>query len=137
MESKHTPEWKLIPHSYQIADTGDYGGHYELTDGKTTLITYDDPYDETTVKAIVKSLNDSGCSFYCQESDALGMELSFAKQDVKELRELNAEMLEALEWVLQISETVDLKQPVDVEQTINGIKQMARQQINKAKGGKQ
>ena len=30
----NTIEWKLIGHSYQIADTGDYDGHYEITDGK-------------------------------------------------------------------------------------------------------
>jgi len=39
-------QWKLIPHSYPIADTGDYDGYYELTDGTISIMTKDDVWDE-------------------------------------------------------------------------------------------
>ncbi len=31
--------WELKGHSHQIADTGDYDGHYEITNGKISLLT--------------------------------------------------------------------------------------------------
>jgi hypothetical protein len=57
-----TTEWKLIGHSSQIGDTGDYDGHYEITDGKVSLLTKDD--DDESLQPIVDALNDSGCKFY-------------------------------------------------------------------------
>jgi hypothetical protein len=34
--------WELKGHSHQIADTGDYDGYYEITNGKISLLTKDD-----------------------------------------------------------------------------------------------
>jgi hypothetical protein len=58
-EVKESKKWKLIGHSYQIADTGDYDGHWEITDGKISILTKDDD-DEETLQPIVDALNDSG-----------------------------------------------------------------------------
>lgn len=44
MEFKN--EWKLILHSSQIADTGDYDGYYELTNDNISIVTKDE-IDET------------------------------------------------------------------------------------------
>jgi len=54
--------FKLIGHSGQIADTGDYDGYYEITDGKVSLLTKDD--DDEVLQPIVDALNNSGCKFY-------------------------------------------------------------------------
>lgn len=60
--TKQDKTWKHNSVSYQIADTGDYDGHYEITDGKILLITKDDLEEEDANK-IVNALNDSGCVF--------------------------------------------------------------------------
>ena len=74
-------KWKLISHSHQIADTGDYDGCYEITDGKVSLYTNDD--DDEAIQPIINALNDSGCKFYLD--DATEFELHLEKQRVKEL----------------------------------------------------
>ncbi len=59
-------DWTLISHSHQIADTGDYEGCYEITNGKISIFTQDD--DDESLEAIVTALNDSGCDFYFDDS---------------------------------------------------------------------
>jgi hypothetical protein len=39
-------KWRLITHSYQIADTGDYDGYCEITNGDISLVTKSEIYDE-------------------------------------------------------------------------------------------
>ena len=75
-------EWKLVPHSYQIADTGDYDGHYEITNGKFSIFTHDD--DEDSLTPIVNALNNSGCKFYLD--DPLESELQMAKYEIEDLK---------------------------------------------------
>lgn len=55
-------EWKIKGHPYQIADTGDYGGHYEITNGKISLLTKEE--NDEVLQPIVDALNNSGCKFY-------------------------------------------------------------------------
>ncbi len=59
-------KWKLIPHSYQIADTGDYDGHYELTNGKISIFSKNE--DDDILEGVIKALNESGCEFYLDDS---------------------------------------------------------------------
>lgn len=59
-------DWKLIAHSHQIADTGDYDGCYEITNGKVSIFTKDD--DDEVLEPVVKALNESGCKFYLDDS---------------------------------------------------------------------
>lgn len=75
-------DWKLIGHSYQIADTGDYDGHYEITNGKISLFTGDD--DEESLQPIVDSLNNSGCNFY--QDDWFEYENNMLKEEISRLR---------------------------------------------------
>lgn len=58
--------FKLIGHSYQIADTGDYDGCFEITNGKFSIFTKDD--EEEDLEPVVKALNDCGCDFYLDDS---------------------------------------------------------------------
>lgn len=99
MEQTPIEKWELIGHSYQIADTGDYDGCYEIKKGKISLFTKDD--DEELLQPIVDVLNNSGCKFYQDDGevgflksqiDLLKAERSAAIQEVCKLRDevLNA-----------------------------------------------
>lgn len=59
-------DWKFVAHSHQIADTGDYDGCYEITNGKVSIFTKDD--DDEALESVVKALNESGCKFYLDDS---------------------------------------------------------------------
>lgn len=76
-------EWRLEGHSYQIADTGDYDGHYEITNGKISLLTKDD--DEEALKPIINALNNSDCKFY--QDDFLEFENSMLKNEIHDLKQ--------------------------------------------------
>lgn len=85
-------KWKLVGHSYQIADTDDYDGHYEITNGKITIITKDD--DELALQPIVDALNNSGCKFYIDtpeelENHILRHENKMLKDQLKRINELS------------------------------------------------
>lgn len=54
--------WELKGHSHQIADTGDYDGYYEITNGDISILTKHD--DDEELQPIVDVLNKSGCEFY-------------------------------------------------------------------------
>ena len=73
--------YKLIGHSHQIADTGDYDGCYEITNGKLSLFTKDD--DEEALEPIVKALNESECDFYI--GDSAEFEAHILKEENKKL----------------------------------------------------
>ena len=60
-------DWKLLAHSHQIADTGDYDGCYEVTNGKVSLFTKDD--EDEAIEPVVMALNESGINFYIDDSD--------------------------------------------------------------------
>lgn len=79
MKSK---EWKLIGHSYQIADTGDYDGKWEITDGKTSLFTSDNT-DEEEMQELVNMLNSVQCNFWTNFEDEI--EFIKSQQAVAEL----------------------------------------------------
>lgn len=81
-EGKEMNEWQLIGHSYQIADTGDYDGCYEITDGSVSIYSKDD--DDEALQPIVDALNESGCKFYLDDSDAF--ENHLLKIEIAELR---------------------------------------------------
>lgn len=74
--------WELKGHSHQIADTGDYDGHYEITNGKISLLTKDD--DDEALMPIIDALNNSGCKFY--QDDWFEFENSMLKEEIKKLK---------------------------------------------------
>ncbi len=59
-------EWKLVPHFHQIADTGDFDGNYELTNGKISIFTKGD--NDEGLDEIITALNKSGIEFYLDDS---------------------------------------------------------------------
>jgi hypothetical protein len=75
---KQKDNWKLIGHSHQIADTGDYSGHWEITNGEISIITQNDE-EEEVLKPIVDALNNSGCNFYIEKD--LQYEVDILKKD--------------------------------------------------------
>ena len=74
--------WVLKGHSHQIADTGDYDGYYEITNGKISLLTKDD--DDEALQPIVDALNDSGCKFY--QDDWFKFENNILKEEISRLK---------------------------------------------------
>ena len=75
-------DWKLKGQSHQIADTGDYDGYYEITNGKMSLLTKDD--DDEALQPIVDALNDSGCKFY--QDDWFEFENKMLKEEISRLK---------------------------------------------------
>lgn len=88
-----TKKWKLIGHSHQIADTGDYDGHYEVTNGKISLLTKDD--DDEAIQPIVDALNDSGAIFY--QDDFFEFENRAIKQELEQLKERTTSQQQTIE----------------------------------------
>lgn len=83
-EAQTSTSWKLIGHSYAIADTGDYDGHYEITNGTISLLTKDD--DEESLQPIVDALNDSGCEFY--QTDYFKFENNMLREEISRLKSM-------------------------------------------------
>ena len=80
-QTEKKTDWSLIGHSHQIADTGDFDGHYEITNGKISLLTKDD--NDEALQTIVDALNNSDCKFY--QDDWLEFENEMLKERNKEL----------------------------------------------------
>jgi hypothetical protein len=90
MESK---EWEYKEHFHAIGMTGDYSGHYEVSNGHISLCTNDDPEDitetENTLQKVARVLNESGCKFYCDTTTehklhVENMELRYKADELKE-----------------------------------------------------
>jgi hypothetical protein len=75
-------KWELKGHSHQIADTGDYDGYYEITNGKISLLTKDD--DDEALQPVVDALNNSGCKFY--QDDWIEFENKMLKEEISRLK---------------------------------------------------
>ena len=88
--------WKLVGHSHQIADTGDYDGCWEITNGKVSIFSKDD--DEDVLMPIIRALNDSEASFYLD--DAAEFELHLEKQTTERLKKHIETLAEPLKLVM-------------------------------------
>lgn len=75
-------DFRLVAHSHQIADTGDYDGHYEITDGKISICTKYD--EEGDLQPIVDALNSAGCKFY--QDDSMEFELKLLKDQMDSIK---------------------------------------------------
>ena len=104
LEKENKPvdgKWKLIPHSYQIADTGDYDGHYEITDGKVSLFTKDD--NDEGLQKLVFALNKTECKFYLDDANEvdnyiLRYDNSQLQKRISELEGENNNLRIQLDW---------------------------------------
>jgi hypothetical protein len=88
MSNKQQPAWEFKAHSYQIADTGDYDGHYELTNGDITLLTKDDD-DETErlLRMAAHFLNKVVINLSDAKVDDLSFQLHLLELEKKQLQE--------------------------------------------------
>lgn len=73
-------KWTLEGHTSQIGNTGDYDGHYELTDGVTSLITKDDVCGEDAAR-LTAALNDTGVNWESWQLDNAKFELHLEKEN--------------------------------------------------------
>lgn len=86
MENK----WEVKSHSYQIGDTGDYDGFWEITDGKINICTKDDGDDiDIILKEVADLLNKTEINFYIDNPKEI--DLHFECEGLKiQLSELQA-----------------------------------------------
>ena len=81
-------KWEFKCHNYQIADTGDYDGYFELTNGIISLCSIDD--DEDTERFLQKAanlLNKVGINLYESNYEGVQIDNYLLKDENKELRE--------------------------------------------------
>lgn len=84
-DSKKEPRiWKLIHHSILGGEIDTIESHYQITDGRISIISYDD--DKQALKSVVEALNASDCSFV--EDSNLETENKMLRDDVEYLKEL-------------------------------------------------
>lgn len=76
--------WKLIHHTEFGGESNSIESHYQLTDGKISIISYDD--DRQALKSVVEALNASDCNFV--QDSSLEMENKMLRDDVEYLKEL-------------------------------------------------
>ncbi len=87
--------WKYEAKSYQIADSGDFDGHYEFTNGKITLISRTEVDEVSELDEFVAALNKFP-DLYCQGEDSLEVELAIEKGNVKYKDEAIEELVRVL-----------------------------------------
>jgi hypothetical protein len=102
IESK---KWEYKEHFHAIGMTGDYDGHYEVTNGDISLCTSDDPEDitetENTLQRVANALNESGCKFYCDTTTEHklhieNMELTYKIDDLRDQAQRMADALNTI-----------------------------------------
>lgn len=91
MENK---PFKVKSHSYQIGDTGDYDGYWEITNGEISLCTKDDGDEiDKMLGDVAKVINETKIHFYVD--NAKEIDLHFECDGLKiQLKEQAAHALE-------------------------------------------
>jgi hypothetical protein len=95
-------KWEVKSHSHQIADTGDYDGYHELTNGVISLGTKED--DEETVvilQELATQLNNVGINLFDCKADDLAIDNHLIKEENEQLRQENSRLKQAQQavWV--------------------------------------
>ncbi len=88
MENK---QWKLRYNSYPIADTGDYDGHFELTNGDISIVTKDDISDthdreQNWCSPVVDALNELDAKWENWAYGELQYELHLEKEKLERMK---------------------------------------------------
>lgn len=104
-------QWTLEGHSSQIADTGDYDGHYELTDGLTSLVTKDDICGEDAAR-LTALLNEIGAKWEDWNANNLEFELHLEKENSGRWKEIAHDMYIWLDAYMNSRPTIDKSHPV-------------------------
>lgn len=84
-------KWRIEIHSHQIADTGDYDGFLELTNGHTSLHIHDDYYIEE-FEGLLEQLNNLELKVSNPLEGQLHYEMEHNKLLVQELRDTIKEL---------------------------------------------
>lgn len=121
-------KFELKGHPYQIADTGDYDGHYEITNGIISICTKHD--EEEQLLHIVEALNASGADFYMD--DYAGSELSSIKSDP--IISAAYDMYGALEEILKMEGAYNQDPLKHAENVLTNIEKIAKRVMAKARG---
>lgn len=118
--------WKAVACSSPIADTGDYDGHWELTNGNIVLITNDDDLAEVDFADIVDVLNNAGIDFTLD--DTANIDKYIAESRLKDALNREAVLVAALErlrdcdWVITLPDRMD------------AVREIAREALAKYRG---
>jgi len=84
---KQIRTWELKAHNNQIADTGDYDGVYELTDGVISLVCREDVCGEDAARATA-ALNELDVNWENWKHENLNFELHLEKDNTKRWKEI-------------------------------------------------
>lgn len=84
-------KWEVKSHSHQIADTGDYDGHWEITNGEISICTKDDGDDmDVILKEVADLLNKTEITFYADNPKEIdlhfeceGLKIQFSELQAK------------------------------------------------------
>lgn len=91
---KNKPKFEVKSHSYQIADTGDYDGYWEITNGIDRIITREDGDEiEEYLKRIADYLNE------LQAGDGFAMETGAEIDWQQRYFKLEGELLDLKETI--------------------------------------
>lgn len=92
--------WKIKVHNSQIADTGDYDGHYELTNGTISLVTKDDidteDSDNDSLKQAMSILNGLDIKWENWDLSDAKFELHLEKENCKKWKEVAKDLYESI-----------------------------------------
>lgn len=91
-DAKIERKWKWTPRTYQIADTGDYGGHHEFTNG-VILLTSDELAERKDCESLIKAL-DPFADMRCPQEEATAMILGYEREQAKLVEEENQRLKE-------------------------------------------
>lgn len=115
-------KWEVIAHSAPIADTGDYDGHYELSNGDITLITRDDiDTDDPDIHIALYALGQYKWEDW--KRDALEYELHLEKENYKKWKDCAQKLYVALglatkHTYIQAGETEVIDKSIDLYQEL-------------------
>jgi len=110
-EMQYPIKWEVKSHSYQIGDTGDYDGYWEITNGKDSLITKEDYEDiEKDLRAVVDLLNNTYANFTVDRGNeaAMDAEIKWLRQEMEDLKKAQTGAI----WVKASERLPGIKTPV-------------------------
>ena len=100
-------QWKYSEHTYALADTGDYEGYVQFTNGKDILQSCGDEIEEEQLKQFCELL-DLMPDLWSHKCDGLEFENSQLSQQLSAERERSGKLIGALnEYIVLLGEELD------------------------------
>lgn len=136
--------WKVTVHSHQIADTGDYDGYYEISNGKTSLYTNDedlgDESEEHGFEELVEALNKTQATFWTNgddEANGYRMEAEHFKRECHAMTTaLAAKDAEIEQWKLRAEMLLRTREPeqATIDWATDKVIELKNAEIKRLKG---